>query len=89
VIQIVGVVPGVPASAIGVVGTITVTQESTVGFATVWAGGPWPGTSSVNFLGGIDLSNPFTSGLSASGAITVAANQSTHVVIDITGYLVP
>jgi hypothetical protein len=89
VIQILGRVPGIPASAIGVIGNVAVTQESTLGFATVWPGGAWPGTASINFFPGADLSNPFTCGLSSTGSITVAANQSTHVVIDITGYLLP
>jgi hypothetical protein len=89
VIQIIGAVPGVPANAVGVIGNIAVTQETGTGFATVWTSGPWPGTANINFTGGVDLSNSFSCGLSATGTISVAASATTHVVIDITGYVLP
>jgi hypothetical protein len=89
VIQILGAVPGIPANAIGVVGNLAVTQEAGVGFATVWPSGPWPGTANINFVAGVDLSNSFSTGLSSTGSISVAASNTTHVVIDITGYILP
>jgi hypothetical protein len=89
VIQIIGAVAGVPANAIGIVGNIAVTQEAGTGFATVWTNGPWPGTANINFVAGVDLSNSFSSGLSSTGTISVAASNTTHVVIDITGYILP
>jgi hypothetical protein len=88
-IQIIGVVPGVPANAVAVVGNLAVTQEASGGFATIWPSGPWPGTANINFAAGQDLSNSFTVGLSASGSVNVAASATTHVVIDITGYVLP
>jgi hypothetical protein len=85
----VGVVAGIPADAIGVVGNLAVTQQAGVGFATLWPSGPWPGTANINFAPGQDLSNSFSCGLSAAGTISVAASNTTHVVIDITGYILP
>jgi hypothetical protein len=88
VIQIIGAVAGIPSNAIGVVGNIAITQEDGLGFATVWPSGPWPGTANINFIAG-DASNFFSSGLSSTGSISVAASATTHVVIDITGYILP
>jgi hypothetical protein len=89
VIQIVGVVPGVPADAVAVVGNLAVTQEAGIGFATIWPSGPWPGTANINFAAGLDTSNSFTAGLSPTGTVSIAASNTTHVVIDITGYVLP
>jgi hypothetical protein len=89
VVQIVGVVAGVPANAVGVVGNIAVTQEAAGGFATIWSEGPWPGTANINFPPNFDLSNSFSTAFSSTGSISIAASTTTHVVIDITGYILP
>jgi hypothetical protein len=89
VIQIIGAVPGVPANAIGVIGNVAVAGEAAPGFATVWPSGPWPGTANINFSAGVDISNSFSSGLSSTGTISVAASATTIVIIDITGYVLP
>jgi hypothetical protein len=89
VIQILGAVPGVPANAIGIVGNLAVAGEAGPGFATVWPSGPWPGTANINFSAGVDISNSFSSGLSNTGTISVAASATTIVIIDITGYILP
>ena len=86
VIQVTGVVAGVPSNAVGVVGNLAATQADAGGFATVWPGGAWPGTANINYTG-VDLSNSFNVGLSSSGTISVAASGSTHVVIDVAAYI--
>jgi hypothetical protein len=85
-IPITGVVAGIPSNAVAVFGNLAVTQGVGVGFATVWPSGSWPGTANINFATA-DLSNSFTVGLSATGTISVAASQQTHVVIDVTGFI--
>jgi hypothetical protein len=86
-IPIVGVVAGVPANAVGVVGNVTVTEAVAGGFGTIWPSGGWPGTSNINFVPGVNLANAFTVGLGPSGTVRVAAAAVTHVVIDIAGYI--
>ena len=82
-----GVVAGVPTNAVGLVGNLTVTQEDTFGFATLWPSGAWPGTANINFNANVDLSNAFNVGGSGSGSVSVAATATTHVVIDVAGYV--
>jgi hypothetical protein len=84
-IQITGAVAGIPSNAQGIVGNMAVTQGSS-GFVTIWPSGAWPGTANINYQGA-DLSNAFTVGLSPTGSINLAASGSTHVVIDIGGYI--
>jgi hypothetical protein len=87
VVPITGVVAGVPANALGVFGNLAVTQEDGGGFATVWPGGAWPGTANINYNANQDLSNAFSVGLSGTGGISIAASGTTHVVIDIAGFV--
>jgi hypothetical protein len=87
VIPITGVVPGLPTNAVGVIGNLTVTQEDGSGNATIWPGGAFPGTSSVNYLANFDIANSFSVGLSGTGTVSVASFATTHVIIDIAGYV--
>jgi hypothetical protein len=89
VIPIAGVVTGVPQNAVGVFGNFTVTGGSQGSFATIWPGGAWPGTSSINFQPNTDLANAFSVGLSASGTVSVATFAPTQVdvIIDVAGYV--
>ena len=79
-------VPAVPASASAIVGNLAITQPSSSGFATVWPSGAWPGTANINFSAGMDISNSITVGLSG-GTILIASSTSTHVIIDVAGYI--
>jgi hypothetical protein len=85
-VQITGVVPSVPPNAVAVAGNLTVTQADGSGFAAIWPGGAWPGTSNINY-GGADLANAFTVGLTGTGSVSVAAWVPVHVIIDIAGYI--
>lgn len=86
VLQITGVVSGVPSNAVGVIGNLAVTQEDAGGFATIWPGGAWPGTANINYTS-VDLSNSFGIGLSSSGSLSIASSSGTHVIIDIGAYI--
>jgi hypothetical protein len=89
VIPIAGVVPGVPQNAVGVFGNLTVTGGSQGSFASIWPGGAWPGTSSINFQANTDLANAFSVGLGANGMVSVATFAPTQVdvIVDVAGYV--
>lgn len=86
VIPIVGVVPGLPENAVGVVGNVTVTGIDAGSFLTVWPSGAWPNSSNLNFSS-TDIANSFSCGLSNTGTLSVATLGQTHVIIDISGYV--
>jgi len=79
-----------PDGAVGVVTTMTVIQsEDGAGFLTTYpCGGAIPITSNVNFVGHSVTANAVIAQLTA-GDMCFSATQPVHVVIDVTGYLVP
>jgi hypothetical protein len=66
--------------------TLTVTNTAAAGWATVWASGPWPGTSNINFATGQTIATTTVVALEPGGTFQVQSNTSTDVVIDVTGY---
>jgi len=86
---------GAPPGAAGVVASIAVVQDrDTPGFLTAFAcGDPLPETSMVNFAGNTVTANTVMSGLGrgASGEALLCIQTTTpvHVVVDVTGVLVP
>ena len=85
----------VPATAAAITGTLTVTQQSSLGFLFA---GPAPAndpsSSTLNFPAGDDRANAVTVGLSSGGtvSITYAApklGQTAEVILDVTGYFSP
>jgi hypothetical protein len=82
---------GTPLSARGALITLTITNPSAAGFATVWPGGAWPGTSTINFSTGQTIATTTTVGLTLSddrggAAFQMLSNVATDVVIDYIGY---
>jgi hypothetical protein len=88
-IPIAGPTTGVPSDAVGVIGTLSVVDPESLIFATIWPDGAWPGTASMLAPPGAFISNSFNVGLAAdgSGTLRIAASGATHVIIDITGYV--
>lgn len=82
---------GAPAGAGGVVASVTVIQPNAeAGFVTAFpCGTPMPSTSSINFIGASVTSNAVVSALGADGQLCLVATQPVHVVVDVTGFLVP
>lgn len=83
----------VPAGATGVAITLTVTgtEGTDGGYAAVFpAGTTWSGTSSVNWFGpGQNLATAAIVALDADRRITLRGGvASTHVVVDVSGYLI-
>ena len=86
---------GVPANASAVTGTVTVTQQTTLGFVYI---GPDsqnnPSSSTQNFPTGDDRANSVTLALGAGGTLsaTYAApiyGPTAHILFDVTGYFTP
>jgi len=94
-VQITGVVPGVPANALGVVGNVTIHHTVSAGFVTVFpAGTPLPPTSSLNwFTTNMQAANAVSVRL-GGGAISIYADgaiapgaAACDVIFDVSGYV--
>ncbi|MDO8363848.1 MAG: DUF1501 domain-containing protein [Actinomycetota bacterium] len=82
-------VAGVPAAADSVVVNVTAVAPTAAGYLTVWPSGQTrPNASSVNFVSGQAVPNLVIAKVGTNGKISVYnANGSTHVVVDILGYM--
>jgi hypothetical protein len=88
---------GIPSSATGITGNLTVTSQTYVGYLTVaphlTRGSP-PAFSTLNFPKGDNRANGFDVSLYSDGSIGVTyeasrAGSNTHFVVDVTGYFLP
>jgi hypothetical protein len=94
-VSIAAVLPsGVQSVARGFVGNIAVTgTQSSFGWVTAYpAGTPYPGTASINWsFVGQTLNNATTVGLGTGagnqGKITLYASSPTHVIVDVSAYI--
>jgi uncharacterized protein YkwD len=80
---------GVPSSGVAAVAlNVTMTDASSAGFVTVWAGGgPRPATSSVNAgVAGQTVANHVVAQVGADGTIQLFTEQGTHLIVDIAGW---
>jgi uncharacterized repeat protein (TIGR01451 family) len=81
---------GIPANASAYSLNLTVVPLGGLGFLSVWpAGQPQPVVSTLNSTDGRVKANAAIVPAGVSGAITVFATNSTHLIIDINGYFVP
>ena len=88
---------GIPSSATGISGNLTVTGQTYAGYLTVaphLTGGSPPAFSTLNFPKGDNRANGFDVSLSSDGSIGVTyeasrAGSTTHFVLDVTGYFLP
>jgi hypothetical protein len=94
-VDVAGVLSGIPAYATSVIGNVTLTNTLGAGYVVVYpGGGSRPPTSTINwYTTGQILANGFSIALGGlPGGIAVYASatqaQATHVIIDITGYVV-
>ena len=88
---------GIPSSATGISGNLTVTGQTYTGYLTVaphlTRGSP-PAFSTLNFPTGDNRANGFDVSLYSDGSIGVTyeasrAGSNTHFVLDVTGYFLP
>ena len=82
---------GVPATATGVIVTLTGTQATNATFITAFpTGTPRSTTSVLNVSPSVDIANTVTMSIGAGGKISLFNNSgSVHLVADVTGYLLP
>jgi hypothetical protein len=95
-VPLAGVVPGVPANAVGVIANLTVHSTVNGGYVTAFpAGASKPATSSINWgLTGTVIANGTTVALGTGGALSLFADASvspgapaTHLILDNNGYV--
>jgi len=97
---IAGVVPGVPAQAVGILGNLTVVDFKGGGFVTLYPSQTArPSTSSINWNGGAPvpgaaIANAYSVGLGPDGGVTFfadatvpAGTTATNVLLDVTAYI--
>ena len=79
---------GIPADAVAVALTVTVTDGSAPGYLVAWPSGrARPEASNLNFLAGQTIPNMVTVKLGSGGAIDLFTNQGCpNVIVDIAGY---
>lgn len=78
----------VPAGATAVVANVTVTGSLDEGWLAAWAhGDPMPPTSTTNFAPGQTRASTATIPIGEAGVIDVYASATTHVIIDVFGYI--
>jgi hypothetical protein len=81
---------GVSPDASSVVVTVTATEPSADGFATVGpCGTPPSGTSNLNFDAGATVPNLAVVKPGAGGAVCVTSNVQTHLIVDVFGAFAP
>ncbi len=80
---------GVPATAQALVLNATVIPSSTLGWLTLWAGGSTqPNASTLNAYDGTVTSNmAIVPG--SGGAANAFTSNSTHLILDLSGYFAP
>ena len=80
---------GVPSKGVAaVVMNVTVTQPSGAGYLTVWPDGtPRPNASNLNYVAGQTVPNLVIAKLGSGGRISYYSSRSTHVIIDVLGFV--
>ena len=80
---------GVPANAVGLVGNLTATGYTNQGYLAIFPGlTTWPGNSTTNFSPvAFAWANAFIVLFGAGGTVSVYMGATSHVVIDVTGFL--
>ncbi|MBX7098922.1 MAG: phosphodiester glycosidase family protein [Myxococcaceae bacterium] len=80
-----GVPPGATAAALN----LTAVDATGAGYATAWAEGLAPATSTLNFAPGGAVANLTFTGLAADRAARLSTSAPTQLIADLTGYFGP
>lgn len=79
---------GLPNPVGGAVLNVTAVNPSGKGFVTVYpCGGPAPTASNLNVVAGVNVANVVVTKLDGGGGICVVASVSTHLLVDVMGYM--
>lgn len=65
---------------------LTAVTPLAAGYMVLWPGGTRPGTSTVNFAAKAVIANFAVTGVSASDTVSIFANVTTHVLLDVTSF---
>ncbi len=80
--------PAVTADAKSVVISVTATDASAAGWATVFpCGEPVPNASNVNFVPGLTRANLVTAKIGTNGSVCVFVQASTELIVDLAGFV--
>jgi hypothetical protein len=78
----------VPENAVGVIANITVAGPTGVGYVAAHpCEDPRPLASSLNFVGGVNGASEVTIGLDEDGDLCLYTSESTHLIVDVVGYV--
>jgi hypothetical protein len=77
----------IPAGVSALVLNVTSTAAEASGYLRAQPTGTVPPSSTVNFTAGVDASNSVIVPVGAGGTVSVYTNTSSHIVVDITGYI--
>jgi hypothetical protein len=81
---------GVPPDARSAVLNLTVTQPAAAGYITAFpCDGAPPNASNVNYVAGQTVANGVVTKLSPGGSVCLFTSATTHLVVDVNGYLPP
>jgi PKD repeat protein len=81
---------GIPADAVAVAATVTVTNPQAAGYITVFPCSTTPPlASNVNYVSGQTVSNLAVTALNPARELCVTSSQATDLVIDISGWITP
>jgi len=79
-----------PSDVLGVSLNVTATDSSGPGFLTVWpCDEPFPLAASVNYEKGSTVGNGVFTGVDGDGQVCIYSLVSTHVVVDVQGWVAP
>lgn len=78
---------GIPTTVTGIVGNVTGVNGVAPGFITLFASGPLPPTSNVNFIAGVPVPNSVIVLVAPDGTIKVYVSVTVDVIIDVTAFL--
>lgn len=68
------------------IANLTIAYPEGHGYVTVWASGPRPESSVINYRQHVTIANEITIPLAADGTFKIWSSARTHVVVDLVGY---
>ncbi len=81
---------GIPDGAIGVIANVASVDAASAGFLTVHPCKPsLPVSASLNYTAGVNGADEIVASLSDAGEICIYTSAATHLLVDVTGYLMP
>ena len=80
---------GLVIFGLGALVNLTAVSPLGGGFLTAWPSGPRPNASALNYSTGVTIANFSIVALAPTDSFLVFASQTTHVLVDVVGFIVP